>query len=82
MNRITTILAVIAFSAGCNGPETDTDTTTTDVDTGTPTEQWECDPVGANPEMGGLLNAPLEDDVEVIDKTPAHPGDPGPVGLP
>lgn len=41
-----------------------------------------CDPVGANPEMGALLNAPLESDVEVIVKNPQHPGDPGPDNLP
>jgi hypothetical protein len=41
-----------------------------------------CDPEGADPEMGELLNAPLEDDVEVIVKTPQHPGDPGPENLP
>ncbi len=41
-----------------------------------------CDPVGANPEMGMLLNAPVDSDVEVIVKTPQHPGDPGPANLP
>jgi hypothetical protein len=41
-----------------------------------------CDPEGANPEMGMLLNAPLDSDVEVINKTPQHPGDPGPKDLP
>jgi hypothetical protein len=41
-----------------------------------------CDPVGSNPAMGALLNATLEGDVEVIVKTPQHPGDPGPTNLP
>jgi len=41
-----------------------------------------CDPVGANAEMGGLLNAAVDSDVEVIVKTPQHPGDPGPTNLP
>jgi len=41
-----------------------------------------CDPVGATPEVGALLNAPVAADVEVIQKTPQHPGAPGPVDLP
>jgi len=41
-----------------------------------------CDPVGANAEMGMLLNAPVDSDVEVIVKTPQHPGNPGPNNLP
>jgi hypothetical protein len=41
-----------------------------------------CDPVGDNPTVGELLNAPLADDVEVIQKEPQHPGDPGPENLP
>jgi len=44
--------------------------------------QLECDPVGANPEMGALLNADLDSDVEIIVKDPQHPGDPGPLNLP
>ena len=44
--------------------------------------EWMCDPVGSNPEMGALLNAPLANDVEVIEKTPQHPGHPGPDNLP
>jgi len=42
----------------------------------------QCDPQGPNPEQAALFNAPIEDDVEVIDKTPTHPGDPGPENLP
>ncbi len=41
-----------------------------------------CDPVGANPGVGALLNAPLDSDVEVVVKTPQHPGNPGPLDLP
>lgn len=41
-----------------------------------------CNPDGPTPEMGALLNAPVEDDVEVIVKTPQHPGPAGPDGLP
>jgi hypothetical protein len=32
--------------------------------------------------MGALLNAPVASDVQVIVKTPQHPGDPGPDNLP
>jgi hypothetical protein len=41
-----------------------------------------CDPVGNNPAQSELFNAPLAEGVEVIDKTPQHPGDPGPADLP
>lgn len=41
-----------------------------------------CDPVGADAEMGMLLNAPVAEDVEVIVKTPQHPGAAGPSDLP
>lgn len=55
-----------------------------DADTGTDDETGgaACDPVGANPEVGGLLNAPVADDVEVIVKVPQHPGLAGPDNLP
>lgn len=42
----------------------------------------ECDPVGEIPQVGELYNAPLEADVEVVVKTPQHPGAPGPRDLP
>jgi len=61
---------------GC--PASD-DPTDSETDSG---PAYECDPVGDNPAMGELLNAPLDDTVEVIQKTPQHPGDPGPDGLP
>lgn len=41
-----------------------------------------CDPVGANPVVGELLNAPVASDVEVIVKEPQHVGNPGPENLP
>lgn len=41
-----------------------------------------CDPVGSTPEVGALLNAPVAADVEVIQKTPQHPGLAGPTDLP
>ena len=44
--------------------------------------EFVCDPMGANPAVGALLNAPLESGIEVIVKTPTHPGDPGPTNLP
>ena len=40
-----------------------------------------CDPALSTP-RGMLLNAPLDPTVQVINKTPRHPGDPGPDGLP
>ncbi len=43
---------------------------------------FQCDPKGVNPEMGDLLNAELEQGVEVIVKEPVHPGNPGPIDLP
>ena len=43
---------------------------------------WSCDPVGANPAMGALLNEPVDSGVTVVNKTPNHPGDPGPLDLP
>ena len=44
--------------------------------------EFVCDPEGAFPAMGALLNAPVDSDVEVISKEPQHPGDPGPESLP
>lgn len=49
---------------------------------GTDAAEFECDPVGANKKMGKLLNAPVDDDVEIIVKKPKHPGSPGPLDLP
>ncbi|TPV95144.1 MAG: hypothetical protein B7733_11545 [Myxococcales bacterium FL481] len=44
---------------------------------------WVCDEVGAHPEMGALLNAPVDPaQVEIIVKVYQHPGNPGPLELP
>ena len=71
--------AVLSLSLlGCPAAQGDEETSETSGETGSPV----CDPQGANPEMGELLNAPLADDVEIIVKTPQHPGEPGPDNLP
>jgi hypothetical protein len=55
----------------------------TDGDTDGDTDAaLECDPEGPNPEQAALFNAPIEDDVEVVEKVPQHPGEPGPENLP
>lgn len=41
-----------------------------------------CDPVGAFPAQGTLLNAPLKTDVEVLVRATRHPGCAGPGSLP
>lgn len=41
-----------------------------------------CDPVGAFPAQGTLLNAPLKTDVEVLVRAARHPGCAGPGSLP
>ena len=48
------------------------------VDAGT---EFVCNPASDTPQ-GMLLNAPLDPSVQVVNKTPRHPGDPGPDGLP
>jgi hypothetical protein len=49
---------------------------------GEPNVDDSCDPKGADPVMGMLLNAPVDSDVEVVVKKPQHPGTPGPLDLP
>lgn len=71
-------LAAGGLAVGACGDET----SSSGVDANNGEDEYVCDPVGANPEMGSLLNAPLDGDVEVIVKTPQHPGDPGPDNLP
>ncbi|MBV1860420.1 MAG: hypothetical protein KUG77_18550 [Nannocystaceae bacterium] len=53
-----------------------------DTDAETDDDGDACDPIGAQPEQAALFNAPLEADVEVIQKVPTHPGPPGPASLP
>jgi hypothetical protein len=51
-------------------------------DGGEPSIDASCDPEGADPVMGKLLNAAVDSDVEVVVKKPQHPGKPGPLELP
>ena len=72
------VASLLSFACGDDGGQGEADASLGfDADT-----QFVCDPMGANPAMGALLNTPLETDVEVIVKTPQHPGDPGPTNLP
>ncbi len=79
-------LALAGLSLGACGDDDDTGTGTgADADTGSTIDaavEYVCDPVGATPDQGELFNAPVDDDVEVIVKTPQHPGFPGPTDLP
>lgn len=82
-----TVIATLAGSlclTACDGGDADTaDTADTDDASESDTDAaLECDPEGPNPEQAALFNAPIEDDVEVVEKTPQHPGDPGPENLP
>lgn len=52
------------------------------VDTPSDAEGCVCDPVGAFPMQGTLLNATLTSDVQVITREPRHPGCAGPEDLP
>jgi hypothetical protein len=66
----------IGLIGACDG---DDDDSATGRDAGV--SSYVCDPATATP-RGMLLNAPLDPGVQVIQKTPTHPGDPGPDGLP
>ena len=79
--RICSIGAFTLLLAGCPAGDDGNADTTGETGEGE-TEGFVCDPAGANPEMGALLNAPVADDVEVIVKDPQHPGQPGPENLP
>lgn len=79
MMRWTLALSLGASTVACDGEDAPADTDGGETDDG---EGAQCDPVGQVPEMGMLLNAPLEADVETIQKTPTHPGAPGPTDLP
>lgn len=73
-------LAIGGLSAcSSDDPETGNDGGVTGTDGST--TGWQCDPASGTPQ-GQLLNAPLDNGVEVIMKTPSHPGDPGPDNLP
>jgi hypothetical protein len=77
------LCTALLVAAGCGddggGNSSDADVNDT-IDASV--EEYTCDPVGANPAVGLLLNAPLDSSVEVIVKDPRHPGDPGPSNLP
>lgn len=84
MRQRTTLFVLPAFlflaaavASTCADPDDDDMMGDDDDDDG-----WECDPVGANPEMGMLLNEPLDPAVQVVQKVPQHPGNPGPLNLP
>lgn len=65
----------------CDGGGDADDAGATDGDTDD-TAGAACDPQGPNPEQAALFNAPVEADVEIVQKTPTHPGEPGPENLP
>lgn len=78
--RVTTLFAALGVPlllAGCPESETPEESTGETDDAAE-----ECDPAGPLPEVGALYNAPLAADVEVVVKTPQHPGRPGPSNLP
>ncbi len=84
VNRVSTACAIslLMLSLACGDDDADNVTNDDDVSGMTEGVPADCDPVGAVPEVGALLNAPVEADVEVIIKTPRHPGPPGPENLP
>ena len=70
--------------AACSDDNTSTDTGTGNPDGGTRADSGmmsTCDP-NAGPAHVRLLNATLDQGVETVQKTPQHPGEPGPDGLP
>ncbi len=78
-------LALAGLTLGACGDDDDTGATPqadASGDTFDGGAEYVCDPVGENPDHSALLNAPVEDDVEVIVKDPQHPGFPGPLDLP
>ncbi|MGH1340900.1 MAG: hypothetical protein ACRBN8_05080 [Nannocystales bacterium] len=76
------LLGLALAMGGCD--DSDPQETGADTDDSGETEDSGdmCDPVGAQPEQAALFNAPVEADVEVIQKVPTHPGAPGPTDLP
>lgn len=79
-NKFTTTFLAIALLGACGDDGAVTDDNGPGGSTGSSSAQ--CDPVGVEAEVGMLLNAPVEADVEVIIKQPQHPGAPGPENLP
>jgi len=75
------LLGLALTITACDDSESQDTTEDTDGGTDDGGEQA-CDPVGDQPEQAALFNAPLEPDVEVIQKVPTHPGAPGPSDLP
>jgi len=75
------LLGLALAIAGCDDSDPQETAGDTDGDTDDGGGE-ECDPVGSQPEQAALFNAPLEADVEVIQKVPTHPGAPGPSDLP
>ncbi|MEM9459161.1 MAG: hypothetical protein AAGF11_33590 [Myxococcota bacterium] len=76
----TMVLAVfMALTPACNDDPAPAEGQDSD---GEDSEGEQCDPEGADAQMGMLLNAPVAADVEVIVKTPQHPGPAGPRDLP
>lgn len=72
--------ALGAVACGDDGDSnSDVDATVSDDDASV---AFVCDPVGAVPAVGTLLNASLDTDVDVIVKEAQHPGNPGPLNLP
>lgn len=81
--RVGLALALCGSLLGATGCPTNDDPAPSQDSDGQDSDGNEaCDPVGANAEMGALLNAPVADDVEVIVKQPQHPGPAGPANLP
>ena len=79
MRHLIKALLLLGALAACDGDDgTDPPDSGARMDSGM---QETCDP-NAGPEHVQLLNAELEDGVEVVKKTPRHPGEPGPQGLP
>ncbi|MEM7152566.1 MAG: hypothetical protein AAF799_06980 [Myxococcota bacterium] len=78
LSAVLVLVSALGLGVSCTEDSGD-DATGMDDEGG---EDFMCDPVGANAEMGALLNAPVADDVEVIVKQAQHPGNPGPLDLP
>lgn len=77
---LTAAFAIGAVACGDDGNSSpDVDAAVVGDDAGV---AFVCDPVGSVPAVGTLLNASLDNDVEVIVKEATHPGDPGPLDLP